>query len=111
MFVRNWILPIAFAGIGALLGAIAFGLPGVNLVQTIDGSPVAGGVIPPEQVSVIIDQGKRTGSYLDFYGLHLPGQPWYWAIGIIGAMTFLGYRAGCCFAFNRQTPTAIISIR
>lgn len=70
-FFWNWLLPPLFAGLGVLLGLIVIGLPGFNMVQTIDGSPVAGGYIPPEQVGTIVNQGKKIGSYVDFYGVPL----------------------------------------
>lgn len=95
--VRNWVLPIVFTGIGALVGLIVIGLPGFEMVQTIDGSPVVGGFIPPEQVSTIIQQGKRIGSYIDFYGVALPGQPLYWTLGILAGMTLFGYWIGTRF--------------
>lgn len=96
-FFRNRLLPILFGGLGALLGIIVIGLPGFNMVQTIDGSPVVGGYIPPEQVGTIINQGKRIGSYIDFYGVALLGEPFYWVIGIIVVLTFIGYRIGALF--------------
>ena len=73
-----WFLRILFTMLGALAGLIVIGLPGFRTVRTIDGSPVVGGYIPPEQVSTIIREGKAIGSFLDFYGLALPGQPFYW---------------------------------
>lgn len=94
-------LRILFAGLGALMGVILVGLPGFNIVQTIDGSPVVGGYIPPEQVSIIIREGKAIGSYIDFYGLHLPGQPFYWTIAIIAGLAFAGYRIGSLFRVSR----------
>ncbi|AYM66212.1 hypothetical protein G6L68_25330 [Agrobacterium fabrum] len=95
--VRNWVLPIIFTGIGALVGLIVIGLPGFEMVQTIDGSPVLGGFIPPEQVSTVIDQGKRIGSYIDFYGVALPGPPLYWTAWIVAAATLVGYWLGSRF--------------
>ncbi|MES5048604.1 hypothetical protein ABVB72_25445 [Rhizobium nepotum] len=97
LFFRNWFLPTLLAGLGAGLGLIVIGLPGFNMVQTIDGSPVVGGYIPPEQVSTIINQGKNIGSYLDFYGMRVPGEPFYWVIGIIVALAYIGYRIGVRF--------------
>ena len=94
-------LRILFAGLGALMGVILAGLPGFNIVQTIDGSPVVGGYIPPEQVSIIIREGKAIGSYIDFYSLHLPGQPLYWTIAIIAGLAFAGYRIGSLFRVSR----------
>lgn len=79
------------------MGLIVIGLPGFNMVQTIDGSPVVGGYIPPEQVSTIINQGKKIGSYLDFYGVPLPGEPFYWTIGVIAVLAYIGYRIGVRF--------------
>ncbi len=70
------------------------GLPGLNIVQTIDGSPIVSGFIPPEQVPAVIREGKALGSYIDFYGIALPGQPLYWAVGTIALLAFLGYRIG-----------------
>jgi hypothetical protein len=96
-FLRNWLLPILFCGIGALLGFLVLGLPGFNMVQTLDGSPVVGGVIPPEQVADIIAQGREIGSYIDFYGIALPGTPFFWMIGIIAAPALAGYRFGSIF--------------
>lgn len=96
-FFRNWLLPILLAGLGALLGIIVIGLPGFNMVQTIDGSPVVGGYIPPEQFSAIINQGKKIGSYIEFYGVALPGEPFYWTISIIVVLAFIGYRIGSRF--------------
>lgn len=61
-------------------------------MQTIDGSPVVGGYIPPEQVPAVIREGKTLGSYIDFYGIPLPGQPFYWAVGTIALLAFFGYR-------------------
>lgn len=102
--VRNWILPLVFAGIGALAGLIVIGLPGFEMIQTIDGSPVVGGFISPEQVTTIMQQGKRIGSYIDFYGVALPGQPLYWTFGIVVAMTLVGYWIGSRF---RVRPSAV----
>lgn len=99
-FLRNWLLPILFAGVGALLGFVVIGLPGFNMVQTIDGSPVVGGYIPSEQVGTIISQGRKIGSYVDFYGVALPGVPLYWTIGIIIVLAFLGYRIGSRFRIS-----------
>ncbi len=31
---------------------------------------------------------------MDFYGVHLPGEPLYWTIGVILVMAFIGYRLG-----------------
>lgn len=90
--IRNWVLPALFAGLGGFLGFLLIGLPGLNIVQTIDGSPVVGGYIPPEQVSTVIREGKTVGSYIDFYGAALPGQPFYWAVGTIALLAFFGYR-------------------
>lgn len=90
--IRNWLLPVILAGFGALLGFLVIGLPGMNIVQTIDGSPVVGGYLPPEQVPIVIREGKTLGSYIDFYGIGLPGQPLYWAVGTIALLAFLGYR-------------------
>lgn len=101
--VGSWFLRILFAVLGALAGLIVIGLPGFSTVQTIDGSPVIGGYIPPEQVGKIISEGKRIGSYLDFYGLALPGQPFYWAIAIIGGLAFAGYRIGSLFRVVRAS--------
>jgi hypothetical protein len=92
-FIRNWILPILSSGLFALLGFMLIGLPGVNMVVTLDGTPMADG-IPPEQVSTIIAEGRRIDSYLDFYGIHLPGEPLYWSIGVVVLMALLGYRLG-----------------
>jgi hypothetical protein len=96
-FFRNWLLPFLFAGLGALLGLIVIGLAGFNMVQTIDGSPVVGGSIPSEQVGTIINQGKKIGSFIDFYGVALPGEPFYWTLGIIAVLAFIGYRIGSRF--------------
>jgi hypothetical protein len=100
-FFRNWLLPMLFAGLGALLGVLVVGLPGFNIVQTLDGAPVVGGYIPPEQISEIINQGKKIGSYIDFYGLVLPGEPFYWTIGIIAVLVFIGFRVGSRFKTSR----------
>lgn len=97
----SWLLRILCAGLGAVIGFILIGLPGVRIVQTIDGSPVVGGYIPPEQVSTIIREGKAIGSFLDFYGLQLPGQPLYWTIAAIGGLAFAGYRIGSLFRVSR----------
>lgn len=101
-FIRNWVIPVFLSGIFALLGFIIIGLPGVNMVTTLDGQPMPDG-IPPEQVSTIIAEGRRIGSYMDFYGVHLPGAPLYWTIGIIVVMTFVGYKLGSKF---RVRPVA-----
>jgi len=99
--VRNWLLPVMLAGFGALLGFLVIGLPGMNIVQTIDGSPVVGGYLPPEQVPIVIREGKTLGSYIDFYGIALPGQPLYWAVGTIAVMALVGYRIGSLFKSRR----------
>jgi hypothetical protein len=92
-FIRNWVVPVILSGFFALLGFMLIGLPGVNLVTTLDGQPMPDG-IPPEQISTIIAEGKKIGSYMDFYGAHLPGEPLYWTIGVIVVMAFIGYRLG-----------------
>lgn len=91
---RNWLLPVTLTGLGTVLGLIAIGLPGVNVVQTIDGSPVVGGYVPEEDVTKIINQGKVIGSYVDFYGLALHGQPFFWMIGVVAVFTFIGFTVG-----------------
>lgn len=96
-FVRNWLLPILFAGLGVLLALFVIGLPGFHMVQTIDGSPVVGGYIRPEDVSTIINQGNTIGSYIDFYGVPFHGQPFYWTTGFIALLAFIGYRIGSRF--------------
>lgn len=95
-FIRNWVIPILLTGIFALLGFMVIGLPGVNMVTTLDGTPMPDG-IPPEQINTILAEGKRIGSYLDFYGVHLPGEPLYWTVGVIVVMAFVGYRLGSKF--------------
>lgn len=100
-FIRNWVLPVLFAGFGALLGFMLIGLPGLNIVPTLDGSPIVGGFLPPEQVPIVIREGKTIGSYVDFYGIALPGQPLYWAVGTIAVMAFIGYRIGLLFKVRR----------
>lgn len=95
--IGRWFLRLLFAGLGALIGFILVGLPGFRIVQTIDGSPVVGGYIPPEQVGAIIREGKAIGSFIDFYGLQLPGQPLYWTIAIIAGLAFAGFRIGSLF--------------
>lgn len=92
-FIRNWVVPFVSTSIFALLGLAVLGLPGVSLVRTIDGRDVSE-TIPAEEVSAILAEGKRMGSYLDFYGIGLPGQPLYWAVGVIGLMMWIGYRLG-----------------
>lgn len=92
-FIRNILIPAVATAVGALVGLVIIGLPGVNMIQTLDGSPVPGG-IPVEQVGAIIADGKRIGSYVDFYGVSLPGEPLYWAIGTMAVMAFAGYRIG-----------------
>lgn len=71
--VRNWLLPVLLVGLGALLGLVLLGLPGLNIVQTIDGSPVVGGYIPPEQVPAVIREGRTLGSYIDLLWHPAPG--------------------------------------
>lgn len=99
--IRNRVLPVLFAGSGGFLGFLVMGLPGLNIVQTIDGSPVVGGYIPPEQVPTVIREGKTLGSYIDFYGVALPGQPFYWTIGTIALMAFIGFRISLRFRSGR----------
>ena len=99
--IGSWFLRVLFTVLGALAGLIVIGLPGFRTVPTIDGSPVVGGYIPPEQVSTIIREGKAIGSYIDFYGLALPGQPLYWTIAIIAGLAFAGYRIGSLFRVSR----------
>jgi len=99
--IRNRLLPILSAGLGAFLGFMAIGLPGLNIVPTIDGSPVVGGFLPPEQVQMVIREGKVPGSYIDLYGIALPGQPLYWAVGTIALMALIGYRLGLRFWSDR----------
>jgi hypothetical protein len=93
-FIRNWVIPIFCLLFFATVGVILTGLPGVNMIVTLDGEPVPGGFIPPEQVHSIIAEGKQVGSYLDVYGLHLPGAPLYWTIDFIALMAYIGYRLG-----------------
>ncbi|MDX0371786.1 hypothetical protein GOC23_30080 [Sinorhizobium meliloti] len=89
-FIRNWLLPILSAAVGALPGFMVIGLPGFNVIMTIHETPMPAG-IPPEQISTILAQGKKIVSYIDFYGVHLPGEPFSWSIGVIAGMTFVGY--------------------
>ncbi len=62
--IGSWFLRVHFTVLGALAGLIVIGLPGFRTVPTIDGSPVVGGYIPPEQASTIIREGKAIGSFL-----------------------------------------------
>ena len=93
VFVKNWVIPILSSGVFALLGFVLMGLPGVNMIVTLDGTPKPTG-IPPEQVSTILAEGRKIGSYLDVYGVRLLGEPLYWVIGTVGVMAFIGYRLG-----------------
>ena len=99
-FVRDWVLPTLSSGFFTLLGFMLMGLPGVNMIQTLDGIPVPDG-ISPEQVSAILAKGQRIGSYLDVYGVSLPGEPLYWTLGIVGLSAFVGYRLGAKFKMRR----------
>lgn len=101
--IGSWFLQVLFIVLGALGGLIVIELPGFRTVPTIDGAPVVGGYIPPEQVNTIIREGKAIGSFLDFYGLQLPGQPLYWTIAIIGGLAFAGYRLGSLFRIVRAS--------
>ncbi|WP_075657382.1 hypothetical protein [Pseudochrobactrum sp. B5] len=92
-FIRNWIIPLTSTAFFAFLGFMLLGLPGVSIVQTLDGKPMPDG-IPPEQITAIIKEGKRVGSYIDFYGFQLVGEPLYWTVGIIAVMAYIGYRLG-----------------
>ncbi|WP_029582496.1 hypothetical protein [Bradyrhizobium sp. URHD0069] len=101
VFVRSWVLPILSSGVFALLGLVLMGLPGVNMIVTLDGTPMPGG-IPPEQVSTILAEGRKIGSYLDVYGVRLLGEPFYWVLGTVGVMAFIGYRLGSKFKISRM---------
>lgn len=106
-FFRNWVLPVLSSGLFALLGFMLIGLPGVNMVVTLDGNPMPDG-IPPEQISTILAEGRKIGSYLDFYGVHLPGEPLYWTIGIVVLMAFIGYRLGSKLKMTQtKTPNSL----
>ena len=99
-FIRNWVLPILSSSLFAFLGFMLIGLPGVNMIQTLDGIPVPDG-ISPEQFSTILAKGQRVGSYLDVYGVPLPGEPLYWTLAIVGLSAFVGYRLGVKFKMPR----------
>jgi len=94
--VSSYLSSAAFA----LLGLMLIGLPGINIVATLDGTPMPSG-IPPEQVSTIIAEGRKIGSYLDIYGVRLLGEPLYWILGTVGVMAFIGYRLGAKFKIVR----------
>jgi len=89
-----WLLRAACIVLGALSGLVVVGLPGFDVVETIDGFPVFGGKIHPEQIATYIDEGMETVSRVDFYGFILPGEPFFWMIGIIGLLSFAGYYIG-----------------
>lgn len=95
-FVRNWLVPILLSCVFALLGFMVLGLPGVNMIQTLDGNPVPHG-IAPDQVTGIITRGGKIGGYFDFYGIPLPGEPLYWAVGVPLVAAIIGYRLGARF--------------
>jgi hypothetical protein len=91
----NWVLPFLGAIFGAMVGFVIMGLPGVFLMQTIDGVEVPGGVIPPD-VFMKTDP-QRISSHFDFYGVALWGHPAFWLLGVVGMATFIGYRIGSLF--------------
>lgn len=82
-------------------GFVLMGLPGINMIVALDGTPVPGG-LPPEQVSTILAEGRTIGSYLDVYGARLLGEPCYWALGTVGVTAFIGYRFGSKFKMFRM---------
>lgn len=92
-FIRNSLIPAVTTLAGAFAGFLVVGLPGIEMAQTLDGSPVPGG-IPPEQVSTIIAEGRKIGSYIDFYGVSLPGEPLYRSVGVIAVLALVGYWIG-----------------
>ncbi|WP_434722829.1 hypothetical protein [Mesorhizobium sp. RIZ17] len=57
LLIRNWVLPAASTVMFALLGLAILGLPGISLIQTLDGRPVPGGILA-EQASAIIAEGN-----------------------------------------------------
>ena len=104
-FIRNWVIPILCSAFFALIGLILLGLPGVNTIFTLDGEPLADGDFTPELTKSIIDGGKKFDSYLDVYGVQLPGEPLYWSIAVLALMAFVGYRLGAILKTPKTTPT------
>lgn len=96
-FIRNWVIPILCSAFFALIGLILLGLPGVNTIFTLDGD------FTPELVKSIIDGGKKFDSYLDVYGVQLPGDPFYWSIAVLALMAFIGYRLGAMLKTPKTT--------
>lgn len=95
-FVRNWIIPLFSTFLFAFIGLLITGSPGYNIVLTFDGKPIDGGPTP-EQVDAMIAEGKGLDSYVDFYGVALPGEPLFWMIGIVLVAAFIGYKLGSAF--------------
>ena len=90
-FIRNWILPLFVFFALALIGLILMTLPGVEMIQTLDGVSYSEG-LSREQMEMAISGKARVGSYLDFYGVRLPGTPLYWTLGVPFVMGLVGYR-------------------
>ncbi|KQZ95620.1 hypothetical protein ASD74_12475 [Rhizobium sp. Root564] len=95
-FIRNGVIPVFSTIVFAFFGLLLTGLPGYNIVTTLDGQPIAGAPTPA-QVDAMISQGKRMDSHIDFYGVVLPGEPFFWLIGIILVAAFIGYKLGSAF--------------
>lgn len=95
-FIRNGVIPVFSTIIFAFFGLLLTGLPGYNIVTTLDGQPTTGAPTPA-QVDAMISQGKRMDSHVDFYGVVLPGEPLFWTIGIILVAAFIGYKLGSAF--------------
>lgn len=91
------------AVLGAVLGLIVTGLPGLNIVQTVDGKPAPGGYIAEADLVNLLAEGKKVGSYIDFYGVQLAGDPRYWLVGTVVAFALAGYLIGRRF---RRSPDA-----
>lgn len=102
-FLRNWVLPMLLAVLGAVLGLMVTGLPGLNIVETVDGQPVPGGYIAEADLASLLAEGKKIGSHIDFYGVPLAGDPRYWMVGTVVLFALLGYLIGRRF---RRSPNS-----
>lgn len=91
--VRNWALPVVVSGTFVLLGFLLIGLPGVETVTTFNGTPTPNGISPEQMNDALAGRG-HIDSFLDVYGMHLPGEPLFWMIGMLALMAAFGFRLG-----------------
>ncbi|WP_169546513.1 hypothetical protein [Sneathiella aquimaris] len=99
--LKNWVLPIVSILTFVILGVIVIGLPGFEMVVTLDGIPVQG-ELSAKQIDAVVDGENIISSHLNFYGVRLFGRPIYWHIGIICVCGIMGYKFASKFRAKKS---------